>query len=173
MIKKGSEVLIEEQAFVDVVNRRGNMVYKLAFVHMKSEYDAQDIYQIVFERFLKYEPVFNDEEHEKAWFVVATINACRTMLASSWNRHNVMLDDEGWQKILSENSRKSMSSEDNAVIEALMRLSEPDRIILQLFYYEEYSVKDIARIMEMKEGTVTTRLSRARKRMEKILEGRM
>ncbi|MBQ4284130.1 MAG: sigma-70 family RNA polymerase sigma factor [Lachnospira sp.] len=165
--------MIEEQAFVDVVNRRGSMVYKLAFVHMKSECDAEDIYQIVFERYLRYEPEFNDDEHEKAWFIVATINACRTMLTSSWNRHTVTLDDEGWQSVLSEYSKSNMTTEDNAVIEALLQLSDRDRVILQLFYYEEYSVKEIARMMEIKVGTVTTRLNRARKKMEKLLRGRL
>lgn len=165
--------MIDEQTFVDVVNRRGSMVYKLAFVHMKSEWDAEDIYQIVFERFLKYEPEFNDDEHEKAWFIVATINACKTMVSSSWNRHNVTLDDEGWQSVLSEHSKSNMTTEDNAVIEALLKLSDRDRVIMQLFYYEEYSVKEIARIMELKVGTVTTGLSRARKRMEKLLKGRL
>ncbi len=165
--------MIDEKTFVDVLNRRGSMVYKLAFVHMKSEYDAEDIYQIVFERYLKYEPEFSDEQHEKAWFIVATINACKTMISSSWNRHNITLGEEGWQSVLSDYSKSNMTTEDNVVIEALLQLPDADRVIMQLFYYEEYSVKEIAHIMELKVGTVTTRLSRARKRMEKLLKGRL
>lgn len=163
--------MIEENRFVGIVNQRGSMVYKLAFVYMKSERDAEDIYRVVFERFLRQEPVFNDDNHEKRWFIVATVNACRALSSSLAGGGSVTSGDKGWTKVLSEHSKSNLTSEDNAVIEALLQLPEQDRVIMQLFYYEEYSVKEIARIMELKVGNVTTRLSRARKRMEKLLKG--
>lgn len=162
--------MIEEKAFAQLVERRGNMVYKLAFVYMRSEFDAEDVYQNVFERFLKYEPSFENLEHEKAWFIVATVNVCKSMLSSSWKRHTMTLDDTQWDRVLSESSRAKVTQEDSKLIGALLQLPSQYRVVLQLFYYEDYSVREIAKLLQIKERTVTTQLSRARKKMKKILE---
>jgi RNA polymerase sigma-70 factor (ECF subfamily) len=162
--------VIDEKAFAQLVERRGNMVYKLAFVYMKSEFDAEDVYQNVFERFIKYEPEFDSPEHEKAWFIVTTINVCRSMLSSSWQRHTRVLDDVEWEQILSKTSRERMTHEDGALIEAVLKLPDNYRIVVQLFYYEDYSVREIAELLKIKEGTVTTQLNRARRKIKKMLD---
>ena len=91
----------DENALVEMIRRRGNMIYKLAFVYMKSETDAEDVYQNVFERYLKYKPEFENQDHEKNWFIVATINVCKSMKSSAWSRYNVTVDEAEWEKIIS------------------------------------------------------------------------
>jgi RNA polymerase sigma-70 factor (ECF subfamily) len=162
--------VIEEKAFAQLMERRGNMVYKLAFVYMKSEFDAEDVYQNVFERYLKNEPEFDSLEHEKAWFIVTTINVCKSMLSSSWQRHTKVLDDVEWEQVLSRTSREKMTQEDGTLLEAVLKLPDNYRVVVQLFYYEDYSVREIAKLLKIKEGTVTTQLNRARRKIKKMLD---
>lgn len=157
----------DENALVEMIRRHGNMIYKLAFVYMKSETDAEDVYQNVFERYLKYKPEFENQDHEKNWFIVATINVCKSMKSSAWSRYNVTVDEAEWEKIISAASMNQMTEEESMLVEAVMQLEEEDRLIVQLYYYEDYSIKEIARIVGMKESSVYTRLNRARKKIQR------
>jgi RNA polymerase sigma-70 factor (ECF subfamily) len=63
-----------------------------------------------------------------------------------------------------------MTHEDGALIEAVLKLPDNYRIVVQLFYYEDYSVREIAKLLKIKEGTVTTQLNRARRKIKKMLD---
>ena len=74
------------------------MVYRLAFARMGTKYDADEIFQEVFLRYLKKCPAFHDEEHEKAWFLRVTVNCCNKMHMSAWRRHTVELEENlSWE----------------------------------------------------------------------------
>ncbi len=61
-------------------------------MQMKRHADAEDVAQEVFVRLLKYEPQFENKEHEKAWFVKATVNLCRDIMKSKWNSTTVSIE---------------------------------------------------------------------------------
>lgn len=160
--------MAEDKGLEKIIERNGRTIYKIAYVYMKNEFDADDVYQEVLFRYLRYKPVFKNVEHEKNWFVVATVNVCKSMKTSAWKRHNVTVDDVSWEQIYDRISN-NLSYQDNSVIEALMQLEDDTRLIMQMYYYEGYSVKEIALMMQIRESAVYMRLSRGRKKMGKLL----
>ena len=145
----------------EVMGRYQTMVFRLAYSYTRSRSDAQDMCQEVFLRYFCSRPPFASEEHRRAWLLRVTVNRCKTHLTSWWVRRTVPLDD-----------RIPMPEpEPLALDEALRQLAEKDRLVIHLFYYEECSIREIARLMRSTEGAVRTRLTRARQRLGKILEG--
>ena len=145
----------------EVMGRYQTMVFRLAYSYTRSRSDAQDLCQEVFLRYFCSRPPFASEEHRRAWLLRVTANRCKTHLTSWWVRRTVPLDD-----------RIPMPEpEPLALDEALRQLAEKDRLVIHLFYYEECSTQEIARMMRTTEGAVRTRLTRERQRLGKILEG--
>lgn len=144
----------------EIVNRNSNMVYRLAFAQMKNENDADDVYQEVFYRYIRKKPLFENFEHEKAWFIRVTLNCSKTSLKSFWKTKVCELDE----------SFEAVEIEEDSLITALSKLPKKYSAVLHLFYYEDMSIKDIANSLNLSEGNVGMLLSRARKKLKEILE---
>ena len=143
------------------MGRYQTMVFRLAYSYTRSRSDAQDLCQEVFLRYFCSRPPFASEEHRRAWLLRVTVNRCKTHLTSWWVRRTVPLDE-----------RIPMPEpEPLALDEALRQLAEKDRLVIHLFYYEECTTREIARMMRTTEGAVRTRLTRARQRLGDILKG--
>lgn len=142
----------------------GDMIYRLALVRTKSVADAEDVVQEVFLRCLKNNPVFQSAEHQKAWLIKVTLNCSKTLLGSAFRRHSV-----------SEDAMGELSSEDetpdSTVYDAVLKLPEKYRTAIHLYYYEDYSVKEIATVMRATESTVKSWLHRARGMLKEMLGG--
>jgi len=104
LIERDRTKLAEDKGFEKIIERNGKSIYKIAFVYMKNRFDADDVYQEVLLRYLKYRPHFENCEHEKNWFVAVTINVCKSFKTSAWQRHNVTVDDDSWSQILADNT---------------------------------------------------------------------
>lgn len=129
------------------------MLYRLCAVQLGNNSDAEDVVQDVFVKYISVLPEFNDDEHEKAWFIRVAINRCHDKRRSKFFRTAVPLDSV----------TQLAAEEDNAsVLEELMLLPEKYRTPLVLHYVEGYSVKEIAKLMELTASTVKVRLHRAR-----------
>lgn len=161
--------MAEDKGFEKIIERNGKSIYKIAFVYMKNRFDADDVYQEVLLRYLKYRPHFENCEHEKNWFVAVTINVCKSFKTSAWQRHNVTVNDDSWSQIFADNTESREISQDDTVMDALMQLDDDTRLIMQMYYYEGYSVKEISIMTKLKETSVYMRLSRGRKKMGRIL----
>lgn len=157
----GQPAGIDKEALLQVIERRRDTIYKLAFAYMKNRYDADDIYQTVFENYLKFSPSFESNEHEKAWFIRATINSCKNVFSSGWKKKVMMMEEEEWNKIPGPENEES-----GELLEKVLALSPKYSMVIHLYYYEGYSVNEIAQIMGLGVGTVTTRLSRARNKLK-------
>lgn len=144
-----------------VMETYGNTVYRLAYAQLRSTADADDVYQEVFLRYFQRRPRFESEEHRKAWLIRVTINRAKSFATSPWKRHNVSLED---RVVFQQEDVKELD-------EALGCLEEKDRTLLHLFYYEQLSTRDIAKLLNRKESTIRTQLTRARKRLGTILKG--
>ena len=146
--------------FVVKVEEYKNMIFRLAMSYLKNTQEAEDVMQNVFIKFYINKKVFQTVEDEKAWLIRVTINASKDVLKSSWFKRTVPISDD----IPFENK------EESDLFYAVHRLEPKYRAVIHLYYYENYSIKEISKILSIKETTIQTRLQRARKKLEKILE---
>lgn len=144
----------------EIIKTYSDMVYRLAFARTGTKEDADEVYQEVFLRLLKKRPVFESEEHCKAWLLRVTVNCSNTLLTSFWKRRTVALEED-----LPFEEKESLE-----LYRELSELPQKYRDVIHLFYYEELPVAEIAGILRRKESTVRTQLTRARTMLKEILE---
>ncbi len=145
---------------IQTIKRNSDMVYKLAFSQMKNKEDADDIYQDVFLRYIKYRVDFISPEHEKAWFIRVTLNCCKTVFKSFWKTKITELNEIP--------ETEEFSCEDLSY--ALELLPKNYNAVLHLFYYEDLSVEEISKILKIKQANVRMLLTRARRKLKEIIE---
>lgn len=148
-----------EQSFEELVRRQENRVYRTALAILGNIQDAEDQTQETFLRYLEKRPVFESETHEMAWLLTVTRNGCISRLRSK-QRQNLPLEID----------IPTPGPEEREEIEELFALPAEDREVLHLYYYEGYSTREIAKIIGVREGTVRSRLSRARGKLKALLE---
>lgn len=152
-----------------VVEEYADTVRRICFVHLKNRHDTEDVFQNVYLKYLLYEGSFESSQHEKAWFIRVTINAC-----TDWQRK---LSHRKWLplEILEEESETGGTgmgdSFSEEILEAVLQLPEKYRNVIYLFYFEEYSAVEIAGILGKKENTIYTWLSRAKGILREQLGG--
>ena len=147
------------------VENYSDAMLNAAYSILKSTADAEDVVQEAFLKYIRKRPVFNSEEHEKAWLIRVTINTAKDMLKSSERKNLPICEDILYNQI------DDSQNTDNSVLECVFILEEKYRIIIHLYYYEEYSLKEIASILQLPLATVGTRLSRGRKILKTMLKG--
>ncbi|MFR3962151.1 RNA polymerase sigma factor [Eubacterium ventriosum] len=156
---------MDTNRYADLVNMYANNVYKIAVSYCNNRSDAEDIVQNVFIKLLKSKEKFKDDEHVKRWLIRVAINESKNMNTSFWRKRIVPLEDP--EPII---NTRDKSDEKAVLLGAVMKLKEKNRIVVQLYYYEGYSVKEIAEILRIKETTVQTRLMRARNALREIVK---
>lgn len=140
---------------------------RVAFTMMKNHADAEDVAQEVLLRLLARQPEFDSPDHEKAWIIRTAINLCKDLLKSKWRKASV------WIESVPEAERPYLEVpylEKDDTLFLVLELPERYRNCLYLFYYEEYSIREIAVILEVPENTVKTNLRRGREALRKKLE---
>ena len=142
-----------------VLERYGNMLYRLCVILLKNEADAEDALQETMIRYCQKRPVFADSEHQKAWLIRVATNQCRDLLRYRQRHPNV--DDEFLSKL-------SRESPDSGILEALTSLPEKYRLVLTLHYIEGYRTGEIAQIIRRSPSAVKMRLQKGRKMLETI-----
>lgn len=158
---------MEKEQFEYYFKEYHSLIFRVAFTEVRSHADAEDILQEVFLRLLRYRPEFESREHEKAWILRITINLCKDFLKSKWNNSTVAMDKiPETEKVYF----KLPYAESDDTLWAVMELKERYRQPLYLFYYEDYSVKEIAKVLNMPENTVKTNLKRGREAVKELLE---
>ena len=159
-LKVKKERLETNDSIDGLVTRYSEMVYKLAFARTRNRYDADDIFQEVFMRYIKKRPVFNNKEHEKAWFIKVTVNCSNSLFSSWWQKNTKVLTDDIVFEL----------PEDQSLFEELGKLPLKYREVVHLFYFEDLSTKEIAIILGRKESTVRTQLTRARQNLKAFIK---
>lgn len=147
-----------------VIDQYKDMVYRAALAAVGNFADAEDIMQDVFFKYFKLQPEFESKGHEKAWFLRVTINESKNLLRSSWRSRRV---DAEMTQLSTSPENKTMSP----VLEAVLSLPEKYRVVIYLYYYEGYQIREIARITSQSETAVAQQMSRGRKKLEKLLGG--
>lgn len=157
----------DEQRVLECYEKYKDTVYRLAYSWCKNASQSEDVFQEVFYKYMVHQPVFRDEAHEKAWFIRTTINACKDTLKTKWNRDTVSLAERDGFKSYADSKT---AEEAEILLEAVLSLPEKYRLPIHLYYYEDYSVREIAQMLRRKESAVQTQLQRGREKIRKILE---
>ena len=160
----------KEQRWTYLAEEYQTMLYRIAFSNMKNRADAEDVEQEAFLRYMKDEKPIQSKEHEKAWLIRTTIHICMDILKSSWRRKTVALEES----LIAETREVYLPYQikDDRTLEAVLKLPVIYRNPIYLFYYEDYSIQEIAGVLNEKEGTIKTRLRRGREEVKKILTER-
>ena len=147
---------------VRALDKYSDMVRRICFIYLKSEADVDDIFQNVFLKLLQHMESFENEEHEKAWLCRVTINQCKDFRRSFFRKNVCSIDDL-------EIPTEDKTEED--VLREVLLLPQKYRNAIYLYYYEDYPVSEVARILREKENTVHTHLRRAKAILKKKLRG--
>ncbi len=156
-----------DNAVENIINKYSGTVYKLAFAQTGNKNDAENIFQEVFLRYIKKNPVFENKEHEKTWFIRAAIHCYKNLWNSPFNRNVQPLEDN----IGTDNKSEENLSEKNMAEEYLLLLPQKYRIVLHLVYCENMSTVQISKILKRKESTVRMQITRAGRLREEYMEG--
>nr|WP_162990737.1 sigma-70 family RNA polymerase sigma factor [Maliibacterium massiliense] len=157
-----------QDTFEAVVTRHGPMVYGIALARTHSPQDADDVYQDVFFLYYRRRKGFADDQHRKAWLIRTALNRSKKLLASAWCRHRAPAGDAQPQDACT-----FALPEENALYAALTALPQDERTVLYLFYFAGCTTCEIAAALGIGEGAARMRLSRARKRLHRQMEGEM
>ena len=139
----------------------GSSILRIAVTYVKSKQDAEDILQDVLVKYMSCNPVFENEEHEKAWFLRVAINISKNKChCAAFRLRGDWVDSDSYCE----------AYQYNDVLEAVYELPAKYKDIIYLYYYEEYSIKEIARLFHKKEATVKSLLRRGRERLGRSLK---
>ena len=150
-----------KEQFVQQVQQYMDMIFRLAFSWLKSQADADDVTQTVLLRLYESDKVFDSEDHLKHWLIRVTLNECRKHWRTPWSRTEDYTDYV--------NTLVFEQPQYNDLFDAVMALDTKYRVVIYLYYYEGYSIEEIARLLNQPSGTVGTRLKRAREKLKKVL----
>lgn len=149
-----------EKELTAAVNKYGDLVLRLCLIHLKNKADSDDIFQEVFLRYYRHNGSFESDEHEKAWIIRVTNNACKDLLRNFFHSRTVSIDEIGELQGRDE-------TEYREVFEAVLSLPEKNREVVYLHYYEGYKAKEIASILKMNVNTVYTLLTRSKEMLDR------
>ena len=146
------------------IERYGDTVQRLCLIRLKNHADTEDIFQTVFLKYMLHAGGFQDREHEKAWIIRVTLNACRDFLRSFFRSRRVSLDEIA--------ELPQLEKEDyREVWEAVLSLPQKYRDVVYLHYYEDYTAPEIGALLRKNTNTVYTWLARAREMLKEKLGG--
>ena len=141
-----------------------DMILRICMVHLKNHTDSEDIFQNVFLKYATSSASFESEEHEKAWFIRVTMNACKDLLRNFFRSHTVSIDDVMSATI-------GVQEENKEVITAVLSLPSKYRDVVYLHYYEGYTASEIGDILHKNVNTIYTLLNRSKILLKELLGG--
>ena len=153
-----------EQEANRAIGLYADTVKRICMVHLKSYSDTEDIFQKVFLKYVLSSVAFESAEHEKAWFIRVTINACKDLLKSFFRSRTIPMDEI--------TELPAQAGDDyKEVLEAVLALPDKYKDAVYLHYYEGYSAVEIGKMLGKNENTMYTLLARARKKLKENLGG--
>ena len=156
-------LLRTDKEIMEIYERHVDTVYRICFSFMKSTAETEDMVQETFIKLITSGKRFESENHEKAWLIVTASNLCKDSLKKWWRQCE---DIDNCTHL----TRKD-SAVGNEVLSAILDLPDAYKTVVYMYYYEGYSVKEIASSLGCLQTTVRSRLSRARSLLKKVLGG--
>ena len=146
----------------EALQKYSNMVRRICFMYLHNHADVEDAFQEVFIKLFKNEVNFEDDEHTKAWICRVTINKCKDICKSFFRKNVCSIED------------MELSFEDkveNELMHEVLSLPQKYKDVIYLFYYEDYTVPQMAKLLDQKENTIYSNLHRARALLKQKLGG--
>lgn len=144
-----------EQEANRAIELYADTVRRICMLYLKSYADTEDIFQTVFIKYLCRSAAFESAEHEKAWFIRVTINACKDLLKSFFKKRTVPLTQAN-------ELTEPPAPEHGDILKAVLDLKENYKNAVYLHYYEGYTAAQIGKLLHKSENTIYTHLARAR-----------
>ncbi len=144
-----------------IIKSYSKMLFKISLVILCNEYDAQDAVQETFIRYFNKSPVFDSDEHKKAWLITVVTNICKNMRKYKF-KHNHLNIDELYDYY--------ETKEDAMLLESLMLLPQKFKVVLVLHYVEGYKVNEISKMLSVSPSAIKMRLQKARKLLKEKLK---
>lgn len=138
-------------------------LFAVAFNICKNAQDAEDIVQDTFVQYYTTKKEFKSEQHIRAWLIRVAVNKAKNVTRTFWRRNKVSIEDY-METLVFE------TPEAENLFETVMHLPEKYRIVIHLYYYEDYAVREIADILKLSESNVKIRLSRGRALLKEALK---
>lgn len=145
--------VLQADSIESLVQIYGNMLFRLCLITLGNASDAEDVVQETFIKYLQKAPKFENSEHEKAWLITVATNKCKDILRFN-SRHPIVDIDEI--------NEFTDDATDKGILDALMTLPDKFRVVLILYYVEEYSIGDIAKVIGKTTSAVKMRLKKGR-----------
>ena len=153
-----------EQEVNNAIEQYSDMVLRLCMVNLKNSADAEDVFQTVFLKYALSTKPFESGEHEKAWLIRVTVNACRDYLKRFFRSRTVCMEDLT-------GIAPAVTAEQYAVMEAVWSLPKQYRDVIYLHFYEGYTAPEIAGILKRNPNTVYTHLHKGKELLREALGG--
>ena len=154
--------------FEELYEKYATDVLRVCYFYLGDRQKAEDVCQDVFVRLMLNAPQL-EEGREKAWLLKVALNRCRDLWRGSWARR-VVLGSPVFELIPAPDDTPRRDDEEAMMI-AVHQLPPAFREVILLHYYQNLGITDIAQMMNLPEGTISSRLSRGRKKLETILQG--
>ena len=148
-----------EQEANRAIEQYADTVRRICMVHLKNYTDTEDVFQTVFLKYVQSAIQFESDEHERAWLIRVTINACKDLLKSFFRSRTLSIDQ------LIEQAAE-LPPDNREVLEAVLSLPAKYRDVVYLHYYENYTAPQISRILGKNVNTVYTLLTRSKKMLK-------
>lgn len=156
---------MDKNHYVEVVEIYGNTVFRVAYQYCGNKSDAEDITQNVFIKLYQSKKCFEDEEYLKRWLIRVAINEAKNLCMSFWKKNMFSLEDTDKSE-----TYEFSKEEYTKLHDAIQNLLPKYRVVVHLYYFENYSVREISKILKIKETTVQTQLMRARTKLKEQLK---
>lgn len=153
-----------EQEVNNAIELYSDMILRLCMVSLKNSADAEDVFQTVFLKYALSSKRFESAEHEKAWLIRVTVNACRDLLKRFFHSRTVCMEELT-------GIAPAVTAEQYAVMEAVWSLPKQYRDVIHLHYYEGYTAPEIAGILNRNPNTVYTHLNKGKQLLREALGG--
>ena len=144
------------------LDQYADTVRRLCMIHLKSYHDSEDIFQTVFLKYVLSSVIFENEEHEKAWFIRVTLNTCKDFFKDFFRSHTVPLEELLHQQ-------EELTPDNSEVLDAVLSLPAKYRDVIYLYYYEGYTAVEIVHILRKNKNTVYTLLTRSKQLLREKL----
>lgn len=154
----------DAEAFIALIETCKMSLRRVALGYLKSEEDVADAIQDTILDAYEHIGSLKKEEYFKTWLVRILINRCTKQYRI--NQHKAYLDD------YTEEAQCDAGKAEVEFREMLSALPDDSRVIFQLYYGEQFTIKEIGEILNMNENTIKSKLRRGKEHLRTVLEGK-
>lgn len=145
------------------LQKYSDIVYRICFIYLRNSPDIDDVFQEVFLKLLQKNLPFESEDHEKAWLIRVTINKCKDVVKGFWQKNINLVENV---------ELPLKDSAGNELLQVVLSLPQKYKDVIYLYYYEEYTVPQMAKLLQRNENTIYSNLHRAKGLLKQKLEGK-